>query len=716
MTAPLLAKSKSKSEGSTLSGHTVQVMDAARALLEVRADAVRAATGQPLEGLERIAMLAAFGHDLGKANDGFQGMLNRTTRAAQPIRHEALSLLLMWGPLREWLRTAFTDREIALAACAVAGHHRKFQCKALAENGVVTALLGHPHFHRLLRLGQVQLGLGAPPTPVSETWGVIILRRMLKSAESETQAYVGDAGVLLSVVKSFVLAADVLGSAVPKASERAPVVDLLQNRATADDLLKVADSRLAGATPRPFQAEVGASAAPVTLVTAGCGSGKTVAAYLWAAQHAPRQLWVCYPTTGTATEGYRDYLTDLDLDARLEHSRREVDVEMLGLQDTEEDGAQRDADRYQALVVWGAKVVSCTVDTVLGLMQCQRKGMYAFPALAHGAFVFDEIHAWDDDLFGTFLRFLAAFPGAPVLLMTASLPEARRAALDSVVREVHGTPLATIQGPPELEGYLRYERSGAVSSEEVAQQVEACLARGGKVLWVCNQVKRCQEVADQRWSIPPLMYHSRYRYGHRVEHHQAIVQAFAGSGACFAVTTQVCEMSLDLSADLLVTELAPVPSLIQRLGRLNRRADGTSTRPFLVIEPESHLPYEVADLDAARQWVRALPQSSSQADLVAAWVQEGGDPPRGKSAWLDGGFNTVAQPLRTSTPGVDILLADEAPAVKGGQVDVVKATVPMTMPPKREWPNWRTWPRYRGRLIPPIEAVHYDSNLGASWR
>ena len=51
------------------------------------------------------------------------------------------------------------------------------------------------------------------------------------------------------------------------------------------------------------------------------------------------------------------------------------------------------------------------------------------------------------------------------------------------------------------------------------------------------------------------------------------------------VCSQVAEMSLDLSADLLVTDLAPAPALIQRLGRLNRRAeDGDPTAMRLCME------------------------------------------------------------------------------------------------------------------------------------
>ena len=92
--------------------------------------------------------------------------------------------------------------------------------------------------------------------------------------------------------------------------------------------------------------------------------------------------------------------------------------------------------------------------------------------------------------------------------------------------------------------------------------------------------------------LPVVAYHSRFRYMDRVERHREVVDGFSSTEkrGLLAVTTQVAEMSLDLDADLLVTELAPVPALIQRLGRLNRRVNeenpGTPRLAF-IIPPES---------------------------------------------------------------------------------------------------------------------------------
>ena len=62
--------------------------------------------------------------------------------------------------------------------------------------------------------------------------------------------------------------------------------------------------------------------------SAQTGTGKTAAAYLWAARHADgKKLFFCYPTTGTATEGFLGYVHETKVEAKLIHSRAMVDLE-----------------------------------------------------------------------------------------------------------------------------------------------------------------------------------------------------------------------------------------------------------------------------------------------------------------------------------------------------------------------------------------------------
>ena len=101
-------------------------------------------------------------------------------------------------------------------------------------------------------------------------------------------------------------------------------------------------------------------------------------------------------------------------------------------------------DLSGALDHWSTPLVSCTVDTVLGLVQNNRRGIYLWPSVAGAAVVFDEIHSYDDDLFGALLRFLRDVRGIPCLLMTASLPDWRLQRIKdelSGVGEIIGTVL-----------------------------------------------------------------------------------------------------------------------------------------------------------------------------------------------------------------------------------------------------------------------------------
>jgi CRISPR-associated endonuclease/helicase Cas3 len=733
----LLAKSSDTPDtprgAETLPGHTANVLAAAETLLEETLEAQLSTVGLPPSvwstRFRRTVLLAAFCHDLGKANDQFQAMVRRQRKEKQAIRHEALSLLIVQQTgLRTWLATGLDGEEtLDFLLWAAAGHHRKFPPPdPAAGTGIRLSLfLGHADFQRTLNVGAKWLSLSPPPPLRDVTWqltGFNAPQRRLRQLETQAASYWATCSYeqrrFLAAVKACLIAADVAGSALPKEGEKITlwIKEALQRQPTPKQLEKIVTDRLQGISPRPFQAALGNTTARVVLAQAGCGSGKTIGAYLWAARRAPgKRLFFSYPTTGTATEGFRDYLIDPTLDTQLIHGRAAVDLDLLGV----DDESDRE-DPLAALETWSTLITSCTVDTVLGLTQNHRRGLYAWPALVNAAFIFDEIHAYDERLFGALLRFITNCQGVPCLLMTASLPRARREAIEKVLFTL-GESLEVITGPADLEALPRYRR---ILSDDPLSVVTQALKQGEKVLWVVNTVDRALKLADEASNrdLCPLVYHSRFRYGDRVSQHSRVIAAFRGDGPVLAIATQVAEMSLDLSADLLVTDLAPIAALIQRLGRLNRRSTSEKPlppKPFLIIEPNTEAPYKTREqpypFAAARVWLERLgTEPLSQADLAQTWVSldEEQDAALLESAWLDGGFETTPRPLRESTSGMNVLLPNDATAVESGEVDPVRVRIPMN-PPKDK--NWKTWRRVAFAYVPPAERITYDPQRGAQW-
>jgi len=732
-----------------LSGHLKDVYEAAKRVLSATGDDQLRALGLDpslyRDRFRKCVLLAAAIHDLGKANDHFQGMICQSQdRRDKPqgIRHEWVTILML-KELREWLRPAVTSNlDFAMVEWAVSGHHPGHNhvspprtCPAGAGTQLQLCVV-HKDFADCLNwIGTTFLGNASTPALRLNLCPLVgmgnaysTVAAWFKSAQSLWDKSIrrSDDAKLLAAVKNCLIAADIAGSALPKADPHNPqrwdwITQSFQEMPKSGDLQRIVDERAKSFSERNedrenFQTEVAISSSLVTFVKAGCGSGKTQAAYMWAAKnHTTRRLYFCYPTTGTATEGFKDYLYEPDVNADLFHSRRDVDFDII--LSTGKDSLNADTDaaiRIDSLDSWATPIVACTVDTVLGIVQNNKRGLFAWPALAQSAFVFDEIHAYDDRLFGALLRFLRDLPGLPVLLMTASLPMPREAALKDVLKEFRGIELKPIAGPKELEELPRYHKC-IVKENDPLTEIEKTLAAGGKVLWVCNTVKRVMDAADRAKHLNPLIYHSRFKYVDRVQRHKAVIDAFdpkKNSGAALAICSQVAEMSLDLSADLLVTDLATVPALIQRMGRLNRRAkQGDPTQPFIVIEPENNLPYSAADLEAAKVWFAKLADKDiSQKRLADAWEQTAKNPPDlVTSAWLDGGPMTTVTELREASPGITVLMRSD---VKRG--DVGRYTLPMPPPPKAL--NWRSWPKHKGIPIVEDDFIAYDTQRGATWQ
>jgi CRISPR-associated endonuclease/helicase Cas3 len=735
----LLAKSFENGwKGSySLIGHTADVVNAVTTLVDILGERLisQFALNCTLEQLRAIVRLAAYLHDWGKANNHFQMMVRKQRHALnepQMIRHEALSVLLAIK-YREWLDKG--DGSFLTAVAAAGGHHLKFGGKG----GKITSDLfelrpcgdaqlylytAPKYFKSMFKYGVKELGLPrmlpAKLSKLPSHWTATDFTQRRSEVEKIFGNWEPDIS-LVAVVKSLLIAGDAIGSASAQTSFNIHkwMREELQSTLTEADLQKVIDARRKNNDLRPFQVALGASQARVTMARAGCGTGKTLGAYNWAKTHAiGRKLFFCYPTTGTSTEGFLDYVQN-EVEAVLLHSRAEVDLEIAKTGEEEDSGGElaidengkpfyafenEAAQKLSSFKAWGPKVSVCTVDTVLGLMQCNRRPLYCFPAIAQAAFVFDEVHCYDDALFGALLKFLETVK-APVLLMSASFVPWQVQAIEAAV----GESVEIILGPKDLEEQPRYRFQLADSPDW--EQVEQELEGNGKVLWVCNQVNVAIEVYKEakRRKLNAVMYHSRYRYIDRVTHHREVVDGFRADRPILAIATQVAEMSLDLSATLLVSQIADPAGLIQRLGRLNRVYCGRSLKAIFYT-PKNRYPYAQSQLDNGQKMIEEFGGDVNQAQL-ATWLENSGDTgdPQTYTVLLDGKWRTYSAPLRDGGFTVTALLEEDLPKIATVKAsELPKYAVPLNAKKTKHWKRHK-----KGYLIAPSNEWTYSSNVGA---
>jgi CRISPR-associated endonuclease/helicase Cas3 len=103
------------------------------------------------------------------------------------------------------------------------------------------------------------------------------------------------------------------------------------------------------------------------------------------------------------------------------------------------------------------------------------------------------------------------------------------------------------------------------------------------VLWICNTVGTAQKQYQRFRELPQNdflvgLLHSRFPFWRREVLEDVWMERLGKDGktrcGSILVATQVVEQSVDLDADLLITELAPTDMLLQRLGRLWRHERG----------------------------------------------------------------------------------------------------------------------------------------------
>ncbi|MEU6857788.1 CRISPR-associated helicase Cas3' [Glycomyces sp. NPDC046736] len=250
--------------------------------------------------------------------------------------------------------------------------------------------------------------------------------------------------------------------------------------------------------------------------------------------------------------------------------------------------------------------------------------------LAGKVVIIDEAHAYDVYM-GVYLdmalEWLAAYD-VPVIVLSATLPAARRAELMAAYQRgrqgpqpIRGRRRARRPEPrvlhPELQGDIGYPavitggatgpatvarvapsgRATAVELRKLNDDPDTLIATlqreldgGGCALVIRNTVRRVQETAEVlRETFGRDMVtvaHSRFTAPDRAEKDTFLRNSFGPPengherpAKHIVVASQVAEQSLDIDFDVLVTDLAPVDLVLQRMGRLHRHERAYRTRP-----------------------------------------------------------------------------------------------------------------------------------------
>lgn len=267
-----------------------------------------------------------------------------------------------------------------------------------------------------------------------------------------------------------------------------------------------------------------------------------------------------------------------------------------------------------------------TIDQVLFAGTRSRFVMLRTAGLVGKVVVLDEVHAADmymAQFLGEVLGWLGA-GSIPVVLLTATLaPEQRRDLVRSYLRGQLQDAHLEVVLDDELAGYpsvLATTCEGARAStsvevcapwrddlavtvavaEEVADPDEVvervlkeCLAEGGCVLVLRNTVARAQATyrrLETMFGDDVVLLHSRFAAADRAERTEAVLRRLgpppdARPHRLVVVATQVAEQSFDVDVDLIITDVAPIDLLLQRIGRLHRHQRDSESRPSALRKP-----------------------------------------------------------------------------------------------------------------------------------
>jgi CRISPR-associated endonuclease/helicase Cas3 len=411
--------------------------------------------------------------------------------------------------------------------------------------------------------------------------------------------------------------------------------------------------------PFAYQRRVALDAEMPALINAPTGAGKTAAilgAWLWRRLNNPqsvgRRLVYCLPMR-TLVEQTRDVARDAikNLEAEYEKvGKTPPSVRVLMGGDVDNDW---ESEPEGECIIIGTQDMLLSRALNRGYAMSRYKWPIHFGLLNNDClWVFDEVQLMGNGLatstqLAAFRKRFGSVNQSHSLWMSATLKSDWLKSVDFKAA-VDALDVLTLSDADRASAVLsaRLKASKTLQCTEhrlpndIAQFVKEKHQAGTQTLVVVNTVKRAREIyrelnkAYGAGEHPQIeLLHSRFRPAERERWHKLFNEKVeAGGAGRIIVATQVIEAGVDISSRLLVTDIAPFSSLVQRFGRCNRNGEYEQAEIFWVDRPtvkellatkteledkdkiEIARPYEWSELEAAQRLLETL-SSAALEDL-----------------------------------------------------------------------------------------------------
>lgn len=247
-----------------------------------------------------------------------------------------------------------------------------------------------------------------------------------------------------------------------------------------------------------------------------------------------------------------------------------------------------------------------TIDQFLLVALKQKHLMLRHLGFANKVVVIDEVHAYDAYMsvyLYQAIKWMGAY-GVPVVILSATLPIGRRIKLiESYIvgagykfRRLpkpknfdnnEAYPLLTLNDSDKILQYDNFEKTAGIDYEVKRlskgdsvdiSSIIAGITSQGVVGVIVNTVKKAQDLAkfciDAYGEENVLLLHSLFIATDRYKREKELLDLIGKDAKRpkfkIVIGTQVIEQSLDIDFDVLITDLAPMDLLLQRMGREHR--------------------------------------------------------------------------------------------------------------------------------------------------